>query len=98
MNDEPLRQNVLIRNPHGFHVRPAYVLAQAAGRFDCEAFLIRGDQRVNARQIMELLSFAADKGTELVLEVCGPDAAQALPVLVEIIEAVEPPQPQPQEG
>ena len=33
MNGEPLRQKVLITNPHGLHMPPCAAFVEAAGRF-----------------------------------------------------------------
>jgi phosphotransferase system HPr (HPr) family protein len=93
MSGEALRRSVVIRNPQGFHVRPAAAFAEAAGRFQCQVFLTHRDQRVDGRRVLDLIMLAAEPGTELVLEVHGEDAPEALEVLAEILGADEPPAP-----
>lgn len=93
MNGVTLRRNVVIRNPYGFHMRPAAAFAETAGRFQSEVILINGDRRVDGRRILELMMLGADEGSEVVLEVSGPDADAAVEALVEILSAAEPPEP-----
>jgi phosphotransferase system HPr (HPr) family protein len=102
MKAEVLRRTVVIRNPQGFHVRPAAALAQAARRFEADATVINGDVRACAREAMELLMLCAEPGHELLLEVAGADAAEALEVLAAILGAEEvtpmTPPPPPKKG
>lgn len=91
MNGGPLRRTVVIRNPQGFHVRPAAAFAQAAARFQCQVHLTHGAQRVDGRRVLDLIMLAAEPGAELVLEVEGTDAAEALDVLAELLASDEPP-------
>ncbi len=86
-----LQRKVTITNPHGFHVRPATAFVERAKQFQCEVTLIKGEQRVDGRRPFELLLLSAEPGTELVLEVSGSDAAEALEALAEVLEAPEPP-------
>jgi len=87
MNGESLQCKVIIRDPLGLHLRPLTVFAQRANQFQCTVTVAKGDQRVNGKSPLEMLMLAAEEGTELTLEVAGPDAALALPVLAEILGA-----------
>ncbi len=87
MNGEVLQRQVIIRDPLGFHMRPLTAFAQRAGQFQCAVTLAKDNQRVNGKSPLELMLLAAQQGTELTLEVSGPDAARALEVLAEMIEA-----------
>jgi phosphotransferase system HPr (HPr) family protein len=89
-----MRRNVVIRNPDGLHIRPAAALAEAARRFQSQATLHHGDRRVDVRRALDLITLGAEAGTELILEVVGPDAEEALEVLAEILAAATPPLPQ----
>ncbi|HMP04494.1 MAG TPA: HPr family phosphocarrier protein [Gemmatales bacterium] len=82
-----LHQRVVIQHPDGLHLRPAVAVAQAAHRFDAEAVLIRGDVRANARSVMDMFLLLAERGTEIELEVRGPEANGALAALVDILTA-----------
>jgi phosphotransferase system HPr (HPr) family protein len=91
MPDEVLRKSVIIRNPQGFHVRPAAALAERARQFQSRVELSRGDVRVDGRQVLDLIMLAAEQGMEVTLEVSGPDAAEAIEILAQILGAEEPP-------
>jgi phosphotransferase system HPr (HPr) family protein len=88
---ETLRRIVMIRNPQGFHVRPAAALAERARQFQSRIELSRGEVRVDGRQVLDLIMLAAEQGTEVTLEVTGPDAAEAIEILAQILGAEEPP-------
>src|SRR6516164_337256 len=81
MNGEPLRRQVTITNPQGFHMRPATAFAQLAGKFQSSVTVCKGDQRINGKSPLELMFLGADQGTELVLEASGADAQAALDAL-----------------
>jgi phosphotransferase system HPr (HPr) family protein len=95
MPSDTYRRTIVIRNPQGFHMRPAAALAEAARRFQSQATVIHGDRRGNARDILSLLMLLAGFGSEVTLEVRGPDAAEAVEVLAAILGAEEPPDPVP---
>ena len=86
MNGEPLRQTVVISNPQGFHLRPMGAFAQLAARFESSVKVSREGQSVNGKSILDLMLLAAVQGTELTLEVAGPDAQAALDALVNLLK------------
>jgi phosphocarrier protein len=96
MNGVPLVQKVVINNPQGFHMRPMAAFAQLASRFESSVKVSREGQSVNGKSILDLMLLAAAQGTELTLEVAGPDAQAALSALVNVLntppeeEAAEP--------
>ena len=63
-----------VTGAEGFHLRPATAFAQLAGQFQSTVTVCKGDQRINGKSALELLILAAEKGTEVVLEVSGSDA------------------------
>jgi phosphocarrier protein HPr len=86
MNGPPLLQKVVITNPQGFHMRPMAAFAQLASRFDSSVKVSREGQSVNGKSILDLMLLAAAQGTELTLEVAGPDAQAALDALVQLLK------------
>ena len=86
MNGEPLVQKVVISNPQGFHMRPMAAFAQLASRFESSVKVSREGQSVNGKSILDLMLLAAAQGTELTLEVAGPDAQAALSALVNVLK------------
>jgi len=74
-----LRQTVAITNPQGFHMRPMAAFAEAANRFPGSVTVIRsGMAPVNGKSMLALLGLNAPQGTELVIEVTGAGAAEAM--------------------
>jgi phosphotransferase system HPr (HPr) family protein len=78
MNGEPLRRKVVITDPDGLHMRPATAFVQLALRYQSTVAVYKGEQRVNGKSVLEMMLLAAEQGTELVVEVEGPDAAAAI--------------------
>jgi phosphocarrier protein len=68
-------------------MRPATAFAQLAGGFLSSVSLSKEGRRVNGKSPLELLFLAAEQGTQLDLEVCGSDAANAVESLAKLLEA-----------
>lgn len=86
MHGEPLRAKVTITNPQGFHMRPQSAFAQLAGKFQSDVFLYNADnQQFNGKSQFSLLGLLAEQGTEITLEVCGPDQEEALQALLDLM-------------
>src|SRR5262245_26851455 len=80
-----LSRAVIVTNPQGLHLRPASAFAKLARQFKSQVSLRRDDRTVNGKSQVELILLAAEPGTELTIEVDGPDADEALPVLAEML-------------
>lgn len=86
MTAEPVRRKVTIVNPQGFHLRPIQVFVEQAGRFQSDIYVMKeGGERINGKSALGLLGLAAEQGTELIVEVCGPDQSEALEALTELL-------------
>jgi phosphotransferase system HPr (HPr) family protein len=94
MTGETLRHKVTITNPQGLHLRPITAFAEAAGRFQSSVTVVKedGGMRVNGKSPISLLGLAAEQGAELTIEVIGPDAKEAMPLLIEILSRPAPPE------
>jgi phosphocarrier protein len=87
MNGEPLVAKVTISNAQGLHMRPMQAFVTLASRFQSTVHVSKhDDQRVDGKSPWGLLSLGAEQGTELTLEVCGPDQKEALDALVEFLK------------
>lgn len=86
MRGEPLRQTFTVSNPNGLHMRPITAFVEEANKFQSEVFLAKeGDSKINGKSALGLLGLAAEQGTVLILEVCGPDAEVALQALLNVL-------------
>jgi phosphocarrier protein HPr len=82
-----MNRAVIITNPLGLHMRAAKKFVETAGRFRSAVTVRWDDRQVNGKSIWDLMPLGAPEGTRLILEVSGDDAAQALPVLAEVLGA-----------
>ena len=82
-----IKQNITIINKLGLHARAASKLVNCASGFASEVFLVRNDNRVNAKSIMGVMMLAASKGVELELEIDGSDEQACQQALVDLIES-----------
>jgi phosphocarrier protein len=78
-------KSVMIRNKMGLHARPAAMLVQTASRFKSRIKLFRGDQEVDGKSIMGLMTLAASAGSTLRIVADGEDEAAALDALEQLI-------------
>jgi phosphotransferase system HPr (HPr) family protein len=85
--DERRSATAKIVNKRGLHARASAKIVEAAARFKSQVFLIKGDQRVDAESILDLMMLAAGVGSEIVIEAEGPDADEAIAAMVALIEA-----------
>ena len=76
---------VTIVNKLGLHARAATRLVNCASEFVAEINLVHGTRRVNGKSIMGVLTLAAARGTDLVVEADGPDERAALAAVSTLI-------------
>src|SRR5262249_42429988 len=89
MSGETLWHTVRITSPNGLHMRPATAFAELARLFQSTIHVAREDTRVNGKSPLDMMLLAAPEGSELVIEVQGPDAPDAQQRLVELLVALE---------
>ena len=76
-----------ICNRRGLHARAAAKFVSAAERFTAAIEVEAHGQSVSAQSIMGLMMLGAGKGTTVKIRAKGSDAAEALAILVELVEA-----------
>ena len=79
-------QTIIISNRAGIHARPAAVLVQVAKDYKANIYFERGNDRINAKSIMGILTLAAAYKTELKIIAEGEDEKQAVEALVRLFE------------
>lgn len=82
-----LEKNVKIINPLGLHARAAAQLVRLASSFQSDIKLIRPDNQIfaDAKSILSVLTLAANKETDLILEIKGIDEDIALQSIENLI-------------
>ena len=78
---------VKIINRAGMHARPAAVLVQMAKDFKSSIFFEKGQDRINGKSIMGILTLAAAYGTELKVIAEGEDEVEAVNAIAGLFEA-----------
>ena len=79
-------QMVTVSNRAGIHARPAAVLVQAVKNFKASIYFEKGNDRINAKSIMGILTLAAGYNTEIKIIAEGEDEQQAVETLARLFE------------
>lgn len=80
-----LEEEMMILNKLGMHLRPAQQFVQTVLKYQCDVYLEKDGQRVNAKSIMGLLTLAAAQGARLIVICDGPDSQDAMDAVRELI-------------
>jgi phosphocarrier protein len=80
------QREIEIVNKLGLHARASAKLTQMAGQFTSEVWISREGRKVNAKSIMGVMMLAAAKGSQVVIEIDGPDEDRAMAALVGLIK------------
>ncbi|MCA6218108.1 HPr family phosphocarrier protein [Ideonella sp. B7] len=81
-----IKATLNISNKLGLHARASAKLTKLATTFKSEVFMSRNERRVNAKSIMGVMMLAAGLGSEVELEVDGPDEQQALDAIKALVD------------
>ncbi len=74
-----------IVNRLGLHARAAAKFVTCASGFESEIAVERNGRRVNGKSIMGLMTLAAANGTQIRLDVDGPDEDAAFAALAQLV-------------
>ena len=83
----PQTRLMTICNKRGLHARASARFVQTAERYDARVTVEREGVTVGGTSIMGLMMLAASPGCAIHLSASGPQAAEALDALEELIEA-----------
>jgi phosphocarrier protein len=84
MNEVKVSRTLVVNIPQGIHARPANLIVRRLQTFQAKVDFVKENQRVDGKSILELLTLAAEQGTQLEVEAAGPDAQQAIDAMVEL--------------
>ncbi len=80
------KKGFTIVNRLGLHARAAAQLVQTANRFGSDVIIVKDGEEVNGKSIMGILMLAAAQGSNILVQVNGDDAVQALEAIGKLIE------------
>jgi phosphocarrier protein len=78
--------NLSILNSLGLHARAAAKFVHTAGRYAAHVRVARGEREVDGKSIMGLLLLAAAQGSSIRISADGPDEADAISALCQLVE------------
>lgn len=81
-----IQETLIIKNKVGLHARPASQFVKIAERYKSNVRLCKDGIWVNGKSILGILTLAAEYGSEIILEVSGPDEQIAMDELKGILE------------
>ena len=77
-----VRQEVLISNPTGLHLRPAGVFCNVASAFKCKVSFEYDNISANAKSILSVLGACIKSGDYITISCDGEDEQEALEAMV----------------
>jgi phosphocarrier protein HPr len=80
-------QIITISNRAGVHARPAALVVQTTKNFLCNIYLERGNDRINAKSIMGVITLGAAYGTQIKIIAEGEDEQAAVETLVRLFDS-----------
>ena len=83
---EGLYTIVVIGNKRGLHARAAAKFVKLAETFLAEVAVVKDEMHVSACSIMGLMMLAAGCGAQIQISASGPEAAEALTALSELVK------------
>lgn len=85
-----VREQVVIKNPTGLHLRPAGLFCKTAIQFECKITIERKNQgeelHANAKSVLSVLGACIKSGDEITIACDGEDENEALKTMVQIVE------------
>jgi phosphocarrier protein len=79
-------QEVTIKNRAGIHARPAAMIVQTANNFECEIYLEKDDNSINAKSIMGIITLGAGYNSVIRIQTDGSDEEDAIQAIAALFE------------
>ena len=78
---------MIIENKTGIHARPASVFVQTASKFKAKVQIKAKGKAVDAKSILMIMGMGLVKGTEITICADGPDEAEAVKTLTDLVKS-----------
>ncbi|HHW44808.1 MAG TPA: HPr family phosphocarrier protein [Desulfotomaculum sp.] len=82
-----LQKSFLVKNKTGLHARPASIFIRTANKYKCDIRLKKGDQEIDAKSMISLLSLGVGQGTTIKIITSGEDEEAAMNELMQLLES-----------
>ncbi len=82
-------RDIIVRTPHGLHLRPAGELAEYALKFKSKIMLSRGDHEISAKSLLGVLSLDIRQNTEIRITCEGSDEDEAICGIADFIDHLD---------
>ena len=86
MTNDTVNMRLKILNEKGLHARAAAKFVELVDTFDVSLLVKKDNLEASGDSIMGLLMLAASRGTEIELVASGPEAAETLSALSDLIK------------
>lgn len=83
--EDPIRRQVVLAHENGLHLRPIKSLVQLTANFGCDVTIMFDDKVASAKSMLELMSLACTKGSELTVEAAGEGAEEAVIAVANVL-------------
>ena len=80
-----ISRDITIKNSVGLYARPATFFIQKANSYKSSIWIEKDDRRVNAKSLLGVLSLAIASGTTITLVADGPDEADAISGIEDLV-------------
>ncbi len=81
MSQTTVSRTVVLSNRAGLHLRAAMLIAKTVRQFAAQVSIVKSHQRVEATDMLQIISLGAECGAELGIEATGQDADQVIEAL-----------------
>ena len=78
-------RTVTVGSPNGLHARPAAIFANAAGEYDIDITITKGEESADAASLLEVMTLGAEFGDEVTLSTDDDSAGDILDALAKIV-------------
>ena len=87
MSSDIQTKSVTVSNEEGLHARPASLFAQLANQFNSQISVTCGEELVDGKSILSILTLGATQGVQLTIRAEGADADLAVQQLSQLVES-----------
>ncbi|MDR2096042.1 MAG: HPr family phosphocarrier protein [Treponema sp.] len=82
-------KTIIVSNRAGIHARPSALLVQTSKNFNCSIYFERGNDRINAKSILGIITLGAAYGTKIRIIADGEDPAEEIEAVEALTELFE---------